>query len=244
MKELKWLIFDVDGVLIDVSESYDLATKFTVEYFLKELGREKAIDVEIIRKLRRKGAFGDDFKVSEALILFALNGDVEGFVERFPEGEGIKWVRERFGTIVEPEEIERIFNTFYLGEHYKERAFEFDGLWKKEKPIVRKELLEKAGERFKLGVVTGRNKLELKLAEELIGFHFENAVTREFYVKPDPKALWHLTKGEEGIYIGDTVNDGLLVENYKKEYGKDFGFMMIGRDVRDVNEAMERLLKS
>ena len=57
MKKLKWIIFDVDGVLIDVSESYDLATKFTVEYFLKELGREKVIDVEIIRKLRRKGEF-------------------------------------------------------------------------------------------------------------------------------------------------------------------------------------------
>ncbi|USG99134.1 hydrolase [Thermococcus argininiproducens] len=242
MKELKWLIFDVDGVLIDVSESYDLATKFTVEYFLKELGREKEIDVEIIRKLRRKGAFGDDFKVSEALIGFALNGNVEEFVECFPEGEGIKWVRKRFGTIVEPDEIERIFNTFYLGEYYKERAFDFDGLWKKEKPIVKRELLERASEKFKLAVITGRNRLELKLAEELIGFHFESAVTRELYIKPDPKALWHLVRGENGVYIGDTINDSLLVENYKKEYGENFEFMMIGRDVKDVNKAIEELL--
>lgn len=239
---MKWLIFDVDGVLIDVSESYDLATKLTAEYFLKELGREMEIDVESIRTLRRKGAFGDDFKVSEALIAFAMSGDVKGLVERFPEGKGIKWVRKKFGTIVEPEEIERIFNTFYLGEHYKGRAFNFDGLWKRERPIVRRELLEKAKERFKLGVITGRSKLELKLAEELMEFHFENAVTRELYVKPDPLALWHLAKGENGVYIGDTVNDGLMVDGYKKEYGADFEFIMIGRDAKDVNDVIENLL--
>ncbi|GAB6101782.1 hydrolase [Thermococcus atlanticus] len=241
---MKWIIFDVDGVLIDVSESYDLATKLTVEHFLRELGREREIDLEIIRKLRRKGAFGDDFKVSEALIAFAVSGDVEELVERFLEGEGIEWIRKRLGTIVKPDEIERVFNTFYLGERFKGRAFDFDGLWKRERPIVRRELLEKAGERFKLGVVTGRSALELKLAEELIGFHFENAVTRELYVKPDPMALWHLVKGESGVYIGDTVNDGLLVENYKKAYGKDFGFLMVGRDARDVNDALEEILNS
>lgn len=237
-----WVIFDVDGVLIDVSESYDLATKLTVEYFLKKLGKSIEVELDLIRALRRKGAFGDDFKVSEALIIGALTGNLRGFVQEFPAGEGIGWVREQFGIVIDPKSIERIFNTFYLGEYYKEKAFDFDGLWKKEKPIVKRELLEKASERFKLGVVTGRSALELELAEKILGFHFENTVTRELYVKPDPKALWHLTKGGEGIYIGDTINDGLLVENYKKAYGKDFGFLMVGRGVRDVNEAIEKLL--
>ncbi len=242
MTELKWLIFDVDGVLIDVSESYDLATKLTVEYFLKKLGKSIEVELDLIRALRRKGAFGDDFKVSEALIIGALTGDLRSFVQDFPAGEGISWVREQFGVVIDSKTIERIFNTFYLGEHYKERAFDFEGLWKKEKPIVKKELLEKANERFKLGVVTGRSVLELELAEKILGFHFKNAVTRELYVKPDPKALWHLTKGEEGIYIGDTINDELLVKNYKKAYGKDFSFLMVGRDIKDVNEFLQSLL--
>jgi len=235
---MKWLIFDVDGVLIDVSESYDLATKFTVEYFLKN----KKVELESIRALRKKGAFGDDFKVSEALIAFGMNGDVKEPVEGFPEGEGIGWVRKRFGTIVEPKEIERVFNTFYLGEYYRERPFDFDGLWKRERPIVRKKLLEKAGEKFKLGVITGRSRIELKLAEGPIGFHFENAVTRELYLKPDPGSIWHLVRGESGVYVGDTLNDELLVENYRKSYGRDFGFLMIGRDVKDVNEAIDLVL--
>lgn len=239
---MKWIVFDVDGVLIDVSESYDLATKMTVEYFLRKLGKNVEVELNLIRGLRRKGAFGDDFKVSEALIVGALTGDLRGFVQNFPAGEGINWVRKRFGMVIESKSIERVFNTFYLGEHYGERVFDFAGFWKREKPIVRRELLEKADKRFRLGVITGRSALELKLAEKLIGFHFENAVTRELYVKPDPRALWHLTKGEEGVYIGDTINDGLLVENYKKAYGKDFGFLMAGEDVRDVNEAVKKLL--
>ncbi|ALM74456.1 HAD family hydrolase [Thermococcus barophilus] len=237
-----WLIFDVDGVLIDVSESYDLATKLTVEYFLKKLDKSIEIELDLIRTLRRKGAFGDDFKVSEALIIGVLTGDLRSFVQNFPAGEGISWVRKQFGVVIDPKTIERIFNTFYLGEHYKERAFDFEGLWKKEKPIVKKELLEKANERFKLGIITGRSALELELAEKIVGFHFKNAVTRELYVKPNPKALWHLTKGEKGIYIGDTINDELLVKNYKKAYGKDFNFLMVGRDIKDVNELLQSLL--
>ncbi|NJE41900.1 HAD family hydrolase [Thermococcus sp. GR6] len=239
---MKWIIFDVDGVLIDVRESYDLATKLTVEYFLGLFGIKKRIKLDWIRKLRRKGAFGDDFKVSEALILFAIAGDVEGLIEEFPEGEGINWVRERFGIGLFNGSIEQVFNTFYLGEHYPGRLFDFDGLWKREKPIVRTELLEMAKKRFKLGVITGRSALELELAEKLIDFHFEKAVTRELYVKPDPRAIWHLTRGEDGVYIGDTVNDELLVENYRKEYGRDFDFVLIGRDIENVNELLENLL--
>ncbi len=242
MKGLKWIVFDVDGVLIDVSESYDIATELTVKYFLQMFDLKVEVEPELIRKLRQKGAFGDDFKLSEALIIGALSGDLKTFVEEFPEGEGIGWVREKFGIIIDMDAIKRLFNTFYLGEYYEGRAFDFNGLWKKEKPIVKRELLGRAVERFKLGVITGRSMLELKLAEKLIGFHFENAVTRELYVKPDPQAIWYLTRGEYGIYIGDTINDELLVENYKRRYGKEFEFLMVGRDAKDVNEAIEELL--
>jgi FMN phosphatase YigB (HAD superfamily) len=82
-----WIVFDVDGVLIDVRESYDTATKLTAEYFLRLFGIEREIKPEWARELRRKGSFGDDFKVSEALILFALAGNVDGLIEEFPGGQ-------------------------------------------------------------------------------------------------------------------------------------------------------------
>ncbi|ASJ12732.1 HAD family hydrolase [Thermococcus thioreducens] len=237
-----WIVFDVDGVLIDVRESYDEATKLTAEYFLGLFGVEREIKPEWVRELRRKGSFGDDFKVSEALILFALSGRAEELVEEFPEGGTIEWVREKFGFQVFGGSIERVFNTFYLGREYPERLFDFPGLWKKERPIVRRGLLERASKHFKLGVVTGRSALEMELAERIIGFKFENAVTREAYLKPDPRALWELVRGEPGVYIGDTINDELFVENYRGKYG-DFDFVMVGRDVKDVNEFLENALE-
>ncbi|WP_258084147.1 HAD family hydrolase [Thermococcus thermotolerans] len=238
-----WIVFDVDGVLIDVRESYDTATKLTAEYFLRLFGIERKVKPEWVRELRRKGSFGDDFKVSEALILFALSGRAEELIEEFPEGGTIEWVREKFGFQVFGGSIERVFNTFYLGREYPKRLFDFPGLWRKEHPIVRRELLERASERFKLGIVTGRSALEMELAEKIIGFKFEHVVTREIYLKPDPRALWELARGEPGVYIGDTINDGLLVENYRKRYGRKFDFVMVGRDVEDVNEFLVELLE-
>jgi len=237
-----WVVFDVDGTLIDVGESYDMAVKLTVEYFLRAFGIEREIELEWVRKLRSKGRFGDDFKVSEALILFSMAGDVEALVEEFPAGEDIDWVRERFGLGIHRGSVERVFNTFYLGEVYPERLFHFPGLWRNEKPLIGAELLRELSKRFKVGVVTGRSELELRLAEKILGFHFENAVTRELGLKPNPELLWELVKGERGVYVGDTLNDELFVENYRRRYG-NFGFVMVGRDVESVSKFVENLLE-
>lgn len=71
-----WLVFDVDGMFIDVGESYDMVVKFIVEYFLEEFGKFLEVEIELVRELRRKGVFGDDFKFSEVLVrvvFFGLN---------------------------------------------------------------------------------------------------------------------------------------------------------------------------
>ena len=236
-----WVVFDVDGTLIDVSESYDMAVKLTVEYLLRTFGRDEEVSLDWVRKLRSKGAFGDDFKVSEALTLMILAGEPERLVREFPRGESVEWVRERLGVALDPELIEEVFNTFYLGETYENALFPFPGLWRKERALISPELLEKLSERLKLGVVTGRSKLELWLAEEIIRFRFKNAVTREYGLKPDPSLLWRLVRGEPGVYIGDTSNDEAFIENYREKYG-EFGFLMVGRDVKDVEEAARAIL--
>ncbi|WP_297416823.1 HAD family hydrolase [Thermococcus sp.] len=236
----KWVVFDVDGVLIDVRESYDIATKLTAEFFLGILGRREVVCLDHVRKFRLKGSFGDDFKVSEALVILALAGDL-GRIESLPDGVTIGEIRDEYGIGLETEDVERVFNTFYLGEQFDGMAFPSRGLWRKEKPIVKRGLLRELEKRYKTGVLTGRSKLELKLAEEIIGYRFKRAITRELYLKPDPRALWELVGGEYGVYIGDTRNDELLVENYRREYG-EFDFIMVGRDVSNVNQAIEEIL--
>ena len=237
----EWVVFDVDGVLIDVRESYDIATKLTAEFFLRLFGREETVDLDSIRKLRLKGSFGDDFKVSEALVILTLAGDL-GRIDDLPEGITIEKIREGYGIYLEAEEVERVFNAFYLGDRFGMGSVPSIGLWRRERPIVDADRLTELEKVYKIGALTGRSRLELELAEEILGYRFKYAVTRESYLNPDPRALWELVGGEYGVYIGDTHNDELLVENYRGEYG-DFDFIMVGRDVEGVNEAIKTLLE-
>ena len=58
------LIFDIDGVLVDVSSSYRVAIKQTVEHFT---GRE--VSLEEIQALKNKGGYNNDWDTSEELII-------------------------------------------------------------------------------------------------------------------------------------------------------------------------------
>lgn len=72
MKNLDSIIFDCDGVLIDVSNSYDLAIKKTVDFVIKEMAQinnSGLITTEMIEGLKTSGGFNDEIDVAYALIL-------------------------------------------------------------------------------------------------------------------------------------------------------------------------------
>ncbi len=228
---MKWLVFDVDGVLLDVSKSYDMATKLTVEYFFRKIGRDDKLELKVVDELRRKGAFGDDYKLTEALLC--------DNIDAIPSGATIEWIRDTYDPPFSSEEIRPIFDTYYLGEMGEDPQFDFDGLWKKEETIIDIELLEEVESRFELGAVTGRCDLEMRLAEGIIGYEFKKKVTSDDYLKPDPRALKSLVGDESGLFIGDSKTDELLVERYNERYDGRFDFIMVKRD---VNEAVRGLL--
>ncbi|MEA3343947.1 MAG: histidinol-phosphate transaminase [archaeon] len=60
----KVLLFDMDGVLVDVSNSYRLAIKKTSEFFTKEEIKE-----EEIQRFKEKGGYNNDWDLAEAIIL-------------------------------------------------------------------------------------------------------------------------------------------------------------------------------
>ena len=60
---MKAVIFDMDGVLVDVSRAYRQAIKQATEYFTGE-----EIDPKEIQKLKNQGGFNDDIDLTEALI--------------------------------------------------------------------------------------------------------------------------------------------------------------------------------
>ncbi|HLC62672.1 MAG TPA: histidinol-phosphate transaminase [Candidatus Nanoarchaeia archaeon] len=57
------LIFDIDGVLVDVSKSYRFAVRKTAEYFTKS-----DINFEEIQEYKNKGGLNNDWDLTEAII--------------------------------------------------------------------------------------------------------------------------------------------------------------------------------
>ena len=72
IKKLDSIVFDCDGVLIDVSNSYDLAIKKTVYYVLKEMAginQQNIVTKDMIDGFKTTGGFNDEVDVTYALIL-------------------------------------------------------------------------------------------------------------------------------------------------------------------------------
>ena len=65
------IIFDCDGVLVDVSKSYDLAIKEATAYVLERFAGIKSIPIttEIISGFKATGGFNDEVDVTYASIL-------------------------------------------------------------------------------------------------------------------------------------------------------------------------------
>ncbi|MDE1861420.1 MAG: phosphatase [Thaumarchaeota archaeon] len=82
VRDLDSVVFDCDGVLIDVSRSYDLAIKRTVEFVTEKLGgfRVQPVTTEMIDSFKRTGGFNDEVDVTYALIIAAAASQKMGGV--------------------------------------------------------------------------------------------------------------------------------------------------------------------
>jgi HAD superfamily hydrolase (TIGR01548 family) len=71
MSKIDAIIFDCDGVLVDVSKSYDLAIKQTTKYVLEKFAKIRSIPIsaQIISGFKATGGFNDEVDVTYASIL-------------------------------------------------------------------------------------------------------------------------------------------------------------------------------
>lgn len=72
IKKLDSIVFDCDGVLIDVSNSYDLAIKKTVDFIINEMtqiNESGLVTTKLIEGFKASGGFNDEIDVTYALIL-------------------------------------------------------------------------------------------------------------------------------------------------------------------------------
>ncbi len=96
MNEKQLLIFDIDGVLVDVTGSYRQAIKQTAEFFTK-----KEVSLAEIQEYKNKGGFINDWNLTEAIIKGrGFNIDKEKIIEKFQQyyselKKNEKWILDK-----------------------------------------------------------------------------------------------------------------------------------------------------
>jgi HAD superfamily phosphatase len=171
------IVFDVDGVLAEVSESYREGVIQTVEHFT---GRR--VTRELVQDYKNRGGYNNDWLLSQKI---ASDLGVE-----IP-----------YQTVVDQ------FNKFFFGQNN-------DGLIARESWFPKPGLLERLGEKYELGLFTGRLKCELDITLRRFAPHlaFDPVICAEHVRegKPAPEGLELIQKrkpGRELFYVGDTVDD-------------------------------------
>ena len=211
----KVILFDLDGVLVDVSKSYQLAIKKTAEFFTNQ-----KISDEKIQKYKDKSGYNNDWNLTEAIIL-------DKRIQEYNENK----------VKIEKQKIIDKFQWLYLGNNNKK------GLIEDEKLLLDREKLKILSEKYKLGIVTGRPKEEAYYVLRrfnILGF-FNAVVTMEDCgkkQKPDPfginlalqrlkvdaadnklgtsKNEYRINKNNDkknAVYIGDNIDDIIAAKN-------------------------------
>ncbi|MGH9999110.1 MAG: HAD family hydrolase [Nitrosopumilaceae archaeon] len=126
IKKLDSVIFDCDGVLIDISNSYDLAIKKTVDFVLKKMAnidQPNIVSTQMIDGFKATGGFNDEVDLTYSLILSVvatkkLDRNVSEFifgVIKNADQTGISSVEKYLDTLVDISEIKK--KLAYPGQH-------------------------------------------------------------------------------------------------------------------------------
>ncbi|AGN02730.1 HAD superfamily hydrolase [Salinarchaeum sp. Harcht-Bsk1] len=228
------IVLDVDGVLVDVADSYRRAVVETVTHL-----EGTRFERDVIQPFKDAGGFNNDWELTDALLLYAIAQDagydveVEAFTDAIAEaGGGLDGARavlrdalgEESATDVEsqwdPDAVRDAFQLRYLGaELYREiegeePERELRGYIHDEPVLIEPETIEWLEERFPIGVLTGRPAAEADIALDRVGLDVpdDHRFTMDDWEagKPDPHALRTLAErfdATEVAFVGDTLDD-------------------------------------
>lgn len=214
LQDVRGVILDVDGVLLDARPSYHAVAEEAARRAIAPLvGEEKARAAPFDRArevpaFKAAGRFNDDWETSRGialLLLLRVRGEappLEEFLAR-AQGRGVKGLFEAYPGIDLPQQpISRTCGALYGGDKCRE-LFGFDarealpdaparGLWENEQVLPDLRLLEAVSARFPLALYTGRNPGEARLALALCRLKIPDAlcwVADGRPRKPDPAGL-------------------------------------------------------
>lgn len=221
-------IFDVDGVLIDVSKSYHFAIKDTVEFFSK-----KQVNLEELLEIKLSFGINNDWDASVAGILYTLSGqDLDSFKTEFKSFSNSLEKFYKFGK------LRGIHLPSYnaVVEYFENRYREHRD--KEELIIPHKILSAVRGKSSVMGVITGRPFLDLDYTFKLFDLYkyFDTIITEDDIPSPNlrkpssyPLKLFFSKHSYEKptYYIGDTIADYMMVYNFVIEEKEEVEFILI-----------------
>ena len=165
------IIFDIDGTLIDTSESYNKSIKKTVQFLVKyiDVSKEKLgkiVSNELIFKFRKSGMFNNDIDTSYALVLSILCGplkksDLLFFIENIAQNassKGIKSVENylrnysesrlkqikkilRYPGDVNTSIISRVFDEYFYGPQLFKKQHGTNSKYYSGSPLIENDIL-------------------------------------------------------------------------------------------------------
>jgi HAD superfamily phosphatase len=229
------VVLDVDGVLVDVADSYRRAIVDAVEHVYGD-----TIEKADVQAFKDAGGFNNDWKVTDAAALWVLasreNGTVgsvaefadriaaqggglggaEAVVQASLDPEAVRRVRERW----EPERLRDVFQQLYLGSDYYaeleggEPELDVEGYIHDEDRLISPETVAALTANWPVCVLTGRPSDEADIALDRVGLDVPD--DRRFTMddwedgKPNPRALIALaerTGADSVVFVGDTLDD-------------------------------------
>jgi HAD superfamily hydrolase (TIGR01548 family) len=230
------VVLDVDGVLVDVADSYRRAVVEAVE---RVYGR--TVDRDAIQAFKDAGGFNNDWELTYAAALFVLareagyGADVETFTAAIAEqggglgaaeavvrAEGYDAVFDRWDR----ERLRDVFQALYLGtDLYRDLEggdppVEGAGYIHDEPVLVERETLDRLRDRYPVAVLTGRPAAEADIALSRVGLSVPE--DRRFTMddweegKPHPRALVTLAERMDATrvaFAGDTLDDVRTADN-------------------------------
>ena len=216
------VVLDVDGVLVDVADSYRRAIVESVESVYAD-----TIPHEGIQKFKDAGGFNYDWELTYAAALYflarreGLEHPVEDFTDRIAnQGGGLEAAKTVMQSALAPEAVARVreawdpgrlravFQGLYLGtELYRDLeeadpdpdlALDSRGYIHDEPTIATPETITALTEAFRVGVLTGRPAAEAEIALSRVGLGVpaDHRFTMDDWAegKPHPRALLTLAE--------------------------------------------------
>ncbi|WP_430504401.1 TIGR01548 family HAD-type hydrolase [Haloparvum sp. PAK95] len=233
------VVLDIDGVLVEVSESYRRAIVESIDHVYGE-----TIDREAVQPFKDAGGFNNDWELTYAAALYVLatreglHQEVEEFTDRVAEaGGGLEAAKQvvsdlpsvsqaRIRDQWDTDRLHDVFQALYLGsELYRELEggeppVETEGYIHDEPVLVDAETLEALQDRYAVGVLTGRPAAEADIALDRVGLDVadEHRFTMDDWEegKPHPHALTTLAErfdADRTAFAGDTLDDVRTARN-------------------------------